>query len=72
MEKELKSRQESREYYTKKFLENMNDKASSMITYYIDGGYCDGYNTVLQAYENLFGIDERYWKLVNYLNENNC
>ena len=71
MEK-LKSREESRNYHTEDFLKNIKEHSSSIITYYIDGAYCDGYNTVLQAYENLFGLDERYWKLVNYLNEQNC
>jgi len=42
------------------------------IQYAIDGGYCDGYNTVLTAYEHLFGLDERYWQLVKYLSESNC
>lgn len=69
---EIKTRKESRENYTEEFINNLIDKSASMITYYIDGAYLDGYNTVLQAYENLFGLDENYWKLIDYLNKNNC
>jgi len=68
---DIRNRQQSREYYTKKCLENLTDKASSMITYYIDSGYCDGYNAVLKAYETLFGLDDKYWQLIDYLNKNN-
>lgn len=66
----LISRDKSKTIHTENLLKDKD--LFKNIQYAIDGGYCDGYNTVLQAYENLFGLDENYWKLVNYLNEMNC
>jgi hypothetical protein len=67
----LKGREQSREYWTNKFFEIHKDDIYAYIKNACDGAYCDGYNTVLQAYEELFGLDERYWKLVDYLDKVN-
>lgn len=66
----LKSRDESKKYHVKKLFENHSQDINYWLENIVDAGYCDGYNTVLQAYEDLFGLDERYWKLVNYLDKN--
>lgn len=66
----LKSRETSRNYWTDKFFERYKNDLESFVKQTADGAYCDGYNTVLQAYEELFGLDKNYWKLVKYLEEN--
>lgn len=66
----MKTIEETKKHYTEKFFENHTQDLNCWLEHIIKGGYIDGYNTVLQAYENLFGLDERYWKLVNFLNKN--
>lgn len=69
--KGVRGRQSSRRFWTKRKLDSKIQDIRDFINSTLDAGYCDGYNTVLQAYEELFGLDERYWKLVDYLDKVN-
>ena len=69
--KGVRGRQSSRRFWTKRKLDSKIQDIRDFINSVLDTGYCDGYNTVLQAYEELFGLDERYWKLVDYLDKVN-
>ena len=51
---------------TKRFISTMKKEAS----YFISSAYWDGCYAILSAYENLYGRDERYWKLIGYLDKN--
>lgn len=66
---ELISLDKAKEIYTNKFFENHTDEMKNAFEHMIIGAYHSGYNTVLMAYENLFGLDENYWKLVDYLDK---
>ena len=68
----LIGRETSRRFWqSKQFCTNVQNDIKNFINSTLDIGYCNGYNTVLIAYEKLFGLDERYWKLVNYLEQLN-
>lgn len=67
----VRGRQSSRRFWTQKILNNKTQNIKDFINSTLDVGYCNGYNTVLQAYQELFGLDERYWQLVNYLDKVN-
>ena len=70
--KGLIGRETSRRFWqNKQFSIDTQINIKNFINNTLDIGYCNGYNTVLQAYEELFGLDERYWKLVNYLEKIN-
>ena len=67
----LKSIDESKEHWTEQFFKQHNDDLKKIIKDIIKCGYIDSYNTVLQAYMNLFGVDDNYEKLIGYLNSKN-
>lgn len=69
--KGIRGRQTSRRFWTKKQLDDNISNIKDFINRTLDIGYCEGYNTVLQAYQELFGLDKRYWQLVNYLDKVN-
>lgn len=70
--KGLIGRETSRRFWqSKQFSTDVQNDIKKFINSTLDIGYCNGYNTVLQAYEELFGLDERYWKLVDYLDKVN-
>ena len=62
----MTDRTTAKTHYTVEFTERLKD--SHVLTDVIDGAYCMGYNTVLEAAENVLSKDD-YWKIVNYLNE---
>ena len=64
--------EENKKEVFEKYWEKSIEDLKRYILYMCDISYINGYNTVLQAYKNLFSLDENYWKLVKYLEENNC
>ena len=63
---EIKTKKEYVDEGTKWFIEAIKKEAS----YSISSSYWNGCYAVLSAYENLYGRDERYWKLCGYLDKN--
>ena len=69
--KGVRGRQSTRRFWTKRRIDDNIQEVRDFVNYTIDLGYCEGYNTVLQAYQELFGLDDRYWQLVNFLEKVN-
>ena len=63
---EIKTKKEYVDETTKRFMETIKKEAS----YSISSSYWNGCYAVLSAYENLYGRDDRYWKLIGYLDKN--
>lgn len=64
------NRQEVKKHYTDEFFYYNECQLRSAIQSAVDGGYCYGYNIVLEACRDVFGLDsEEYWKVVDKLEE---
>ena len=59
-----------KEHYVDTFMDYLNDnyRFLSAIENVVDGAYCYGYNTVLEAAEQVLS-QEDYWKIVNKIEE---
>lgn len=69
----MKNRQENKEFWSNELYKKLelDKKTTDLLSYTLDVGYCEGYNTVLDAAEKVLSSED-YWKIVNYLDEHNC
>lgn len=69
----MKNRQENKEFWSNELYKKLelDKKTTDLLSYTLDAGYCEGYNTVLDAAEKVLSSED-YWKIVNYLDEHNC
>ena len=68
-EEKIKTRDEALEYWQKEFQDNLKRDAADSFKHALDCAYAEGYNKVLQAAEEVFGLTENYWKIVKKLEE---
>ena len=63
-----RGRQEAKEFWSDYLYKDYyaDEKIKSFLKQAIDSGYCEGYNTVLDAIAEVLP-KESYWKVVNYL-----
>lgn len=66
----MRSRTESKEFWTKQMMKELDveEKLEQMIKQSVDAGYCEGYNTVLDAAQAVLSA-ANYEKLINYLDK---
>lgn len=74
LEEKFRTRQDVKEHYSQEFLklvleDNMPFKQT--LEGVIDGGYCYGYNTVLEAVEAVLSKQD-YFKVIDFLHKKNC
>lgn len=67
--KYAKTRAQAVEMYSKFLMNELTTGYERIAKEAVDAGYCEGYNTVLEAAEEVLSPED-YKKLVDYLNEN--
>ena len=67
--KYAKTRAQAVEMYSKFIMNELTTGFDRIAREGVDAGYCEGYNTVMEAAEEVLNPED-YLKLVNYLNEN--
>lgn len=66
----MRNRTESKEFWTKQMIKELDveEKLEHMIKQSVDTGYCEGYNTVLDAAEKVLSA-ANYKKIIDYLDK---
>lgn len=69
----MRNRQDNKKFWTQELYKQLelDKKTTELLSNALDTGYCEGYNTVLDAAEKVLSSED-YWKIVNYLDEHNC
>lgn len=69
----MRNRQDNKKFWTQELYKQLelDKKTTELLSNALDTGYCEGYNTVLDAADAVLSKDD-YWKIVNYLDEHNC